>query len=177
MPSPSIGCETTEVERIDPDESTNWGEMTRHKPKVLFLSTGNATRSLIAAGFLRSLTGDRFDVVSVGVERSPSSPLARELMKEAGIDISRQKTKSVAESLKEPFGHVITICDTAKERNPIFPFALGVLHWNIVDPDTAGGLIDQKKEVFRRVRDEIQDKVKQFVADSAQIKTSELSIA
>ncbi|MGB7493841.1 MAG: hypothetical protein WBR26_04625, partial [Candidatus Acidiferrum sp.] len=78
---------------------------------------------------------------------------------------------------KEPFGHVITICDTAKERNPIFPFALGVLHWSILDPNTAGGLVDQKKEVFRSVRDEIQEKVKQFVADSAQIKTSELSIA
>lgn len=151
--------------------------MTRHKPKVLFLSTGDATRSLIAEGFLRSLTGDRFDVVSVGVERSPSSPLTSEVMKEVGIDISAQKTKSVAQSLKEPFGHVITICDTDKERNPIFPFALGVLHWNIVDPNTAGGLIDQQKEVFRRVRDEIQDKVKQFVVDSTQIKTSELSIA
>jgi arsenate reductase (thioredoxin) len=151
--------------------------MTRHKPKVLFLSTGNATRSLIAEGFLRSLTGDRFDVVSVGVERSASSPMASEVMKEAGIDISAQKTKSVAQSLKEPFGHVITICDTAKERSPIFPFALGVLHWNIADPNTEGGLLDQKKEVFRRVRDEIQDKVKQFVADTAQIKASELSIA
>jgi arsenate reductase (thioredoxin) len=148
------------------------GEMTRHKPKVLFLSTGSATRSLIAEGFLRSLTGDRFDIVSVGVERSASSPLASEVMKEAEIDISGQKTKSVAQSLKEQFGRVITICDTTKERNPIFPFALDVMHWNIVD-----GLLDQKKEVFRRVRDEIQDKVKQFVADSAQIKTSELSIA
>jgi arsenate reductase len=151
--------------------------MTRHRPKVLFLSTGSATRSLIAEGFLRSLTGDRFDVVSVGVERSASNPMASEVMKEAGIDISGQKTKSVAQSLKEPFGHVITICDTTKERSPIFPFALGVLHWNIVDPNTADGLLDQKKEVFRRVRDEIQDKVKQFVADTAQIKTSELSIA
>jgi arsenate reductase (thioredoxin) len=98
-------------------------------------------------------------------------------MKEAGIDISNQKTKSVAESLKEPFGHVITICDTTKERNPVFPFALGVLHWNIVDPHSAGGLIDQKKEIFRRVRDEVQDKVKQFVADTAQMESSQLSIA
>ncbi len=153
------------------------GEMASHKLKVLFLSTGNATRSLIAEGFLRSLTGDRFDIVSVGIERSASSPLASEVMKEAGIDISGQKTKSVAQSLKEQFGRVITICDTTKERSPIFPFALDVLYWNIVDPNTAGGLPDQKKEVFRRVRDEIQDKVKQFVADSAQIKTSSLSIA
>jgi len=123
--------------------------MTGHKPKVLFFSTGNATRSLIAEGFLRTLTGDRFDVVSVGVEASASSPLVSEVMKEAGIDISSQKPKSVAQSLKERFGHVITICDTAKERNPIFPFALGVLHWSIVDPNTAGGLPEQKTEAFR----------------------------
>src|SRR5271157_1785049 len=151
--------------------------MTKHKPKVLFLSTGNATRSLIAEGFLRSLTADRFNVVSVAAEPSNLNPLVIEVMKEAGIDISNQKPKTIAQSLKEPFGHVITISDMAKERNPIFPFSLGVLHWNIVDPNTAGGLLDQEKEAFRRVRDEIQDKVKQFVADSAQIKTSEHSIA
>jgi arsenate reductase len=151
--------------------------MTKHKPKVLFLSTGSATRSLIAEGCLRALTGDRFDVVSVGVEASASSPLAGEVMKEIGIDISAQKTKSVAQSLKEPFGHVITICDTSKERNPVFPFALGVLHWSIPDPNTAAGLPEQKAEVFRLVRDEIRDKVKQFVIDSAQIKPTELSIA
>jgi|ERR1017187_2246163 arsenate reductase len=73
------------------------GEMTNHKPKVLFLSTGNATRSLIAEGFLRTLTGDRFDVVSAGVEPSALNPLANEVMKEAGIDISGQKPKSVAQ--------------------------------------------------------------------------------
>jgi arsenate reductase len=158
-------------------ESKKRSEMTRHKPKVLFLSTGNATRSLIAEGFLRKLTGERFDVTSVGVERSASNPLANEVMKEAGIDISGQKTKSIAESLKEPFGHVITICDTTKEKNPVFPFALGVLHWNILDPNSAGGLMEQKKEVFRRVRDDVQEKVEQFVADTAQMESSELSIA
>lgn len=157
--------------------SVNGGKMTRHKPKVLFLSTGDATRSLMAEGCLRTLTGDRFDVASVGVKAGASSPLLSEVMKEIGVDISGQKTKSVAQSLKEPFGHVITICDTAKERNPVFPFALGVLHWSISDPNTAGGLPEQKAEVFRRVRDEIRDKVKQFVADNAQIKPTELSIA
>jgi arsenate reductase len=98
-------------------------------------------------------------------------------MKEAGIDISNQKPKTIAQSLKEPFGHVITISDTAKERNPIFPFSLGVLHWNIVDQNSVPGLPEQKTEIFRQMRDEIRDKVKQFVADTAQIKASELSIA
>lgn len=151
--------------------------MTTHKSKVLFLSTGDATRGLIAEGFLRTLTGDRFDVVSASVEPNPLDPLADVVMKEAGIDISGQKPKSIAHSLKQHFGHVIAICDEAKERSPIFPFALGVLHWNIVDPNSATGLPDQKTEAFRRVRDEIKDKVRQFVTDTAETKASELSIA
>jgi arsenate reductase len=150
--------------------------MTAHKSKVLFLSTGDATRGLIAEGFLRTLTGDRFDVVSASVESSALDPLVGEVMKEAGIDISGQNPKSIAHSLKQRFDHVMAICDTAKERSPVFPFALGVLHWNIVDPNSATGLPDQKTEAFRRVRDETKDKVKQFV-DTAKTKASELSIA
>jgi arsenate reductase (thioredoxin) len=151
--------------------------MTIRKSKVLFLSTGDATRSLIAEGFLRSLTGDRFDVMSVGVEPGALNPLASEVMKEAGIDISGHKPKSVAQSFKERFLHVIATCDTAKERSPIFPFALGILHWSIVDPNSDDGLPGHKTEVFRRVRDQINDKVKQFVTDTEKINTSELSIA
>src|ERR1700728_4622412 len=150
--------------------------MTSHKPTVLFLSTGNATRSLIAEGFLRTLTGDRFDVASAGVEPSALNPMASEVMKEAGIDISGQKLKSVAQSVKERFGYVIAICDTAKERSPIFPFTLHLQHWNIVDPNTAGSSPEKSTEAFRCARDEIKDKVKQFVADTAEIK-NELSIA
>jgi arsenate reductase len=131
----------------------NGEKMTSHKPRVLFLSTGNATRSLIAEGFLRTLTGDRFEVVSVGVEPSASSLLASEVMKEAGIDITGQKPESVAQSLKERFGHVITICDTGKERNPIFNSTLRIGHWSIADPNTADGLPEQRTEIYRRVRD------------------------
>ena len=151
--------------------------MTTQKPKVLFLSTGDATRGLIAEGFLRTLTGDRFDVVSAGVKTGALDPLAGQVMKEAGIDISGQKSKSISYSLKQRFGHVIAICDLAKERSPIFPFSLGILHWNIVDPNSATGLPEQKTEVFRHVRDEIKDKVKQFVADTTKTVASELSIA
>jgi len=151
--------------------------VTTHKSKVLFLSTGDATRGLIAEGFLRTLTGDRFDVVSASVETSALDPLASEVMKEEGIDISGQEAKSIVYSLKQRFGHVIAICDTAKERSPIFPFALGVLHWNIVDPNSATGLPEQKTEVFRRVRDEIKDNVKQFVAETTKAMASELSVA
>jgi len=76
------------------------GERKTQKPRVLFLSTGDATRSLIAEGFLRTLTNSRFDVASAGVEPSALNPLASEVMKEAGIDISGQRPQRVAQSLR-----------------------------------------------------------------------------
>jgi len=150
--------------------------MTSHKPTVLFLSTGNATRSLIAEGFLRTLTGDRFDVASAAVEPSALNPMASEVMKEAGIDISGQTLKSVAQSVKERFGYVIAICDAAKERSPIFPFTLHLRHWSIIDPNSADGLPEERTEIFRRVRNDIKDKVREFIADTAQLEASGLSI-
>lgn len=151
--------------------------MTGQKPKVLFLSTGNATRGLIAEGFLRTLTGDRFDVASAGVEPSALNPLASEVMQEAGIDISGQEPQRVAQSVKEHFSYVVAICDAAREKSPIFPFTLHLQHWSIVDPNTAAGLPEQRTEAFRRVRDQLRDKVRQFIADTAQIKASEISVA
>jgi protein-tyrosine-phosphatase len=79
--------------------------------------------------------------------------------------------------VKESFSYVIAIFDTAKEKSPVFPFTLHLLHWSIADPSSAGGLPGPKREVFRSVRDEIKDKVRQFIADTAQIKPTELSIA
>jgi len=98
-------------------------------------------------------------------------------MQEAGVDISGQEPQRVAQSVKQHFSCVVAIRDTAKERRPIFPFTLHLRRWSIVDPSTAGGLPEQRTEAFRRVRDEIRDKVRQFIADTAQIKASELSIA
>ena len=151
--------------------------MKSQKPTVLFLSTGDATRSRIAEGFLRTLTCGRFDVASAGIEPSALNPLASEVMKEAGIDISGQQPQTVAQSVRKRFDYVIAICDTAKERSPIFPFTLHLRHWSIVDPNMAGCLPEQRTEVFRRVRDEIKDKVEQFIIDTAEIKARELSIA
>jgi arsenate reductase len=135
------------------------------KPKVLFLSTGNSTRSQMAEGFLHALAGDQFDAVSAGIEPGELNPFAVEVMKEAGIDISKQQSKNVAESLKEHFGYVITVCNMARERAPIFPFTPNLLHWSLEDPSAATGRAAEKKTIFRRVRDEIRDKVKGFVSE------------
>ncbi|MBI3782873.1 MAG: arsenate reductase ArsC [Deltaproteobacteria bacterium] len=134
------------------------------KPKVLFLCTGNSCRSQMAEGLLRQLAGERFDVVSAGTEPSTVNPLAIAAMREIGIDISSHRSKSAAEFLREHFAYVITVCDSANERCPIFPFATKRLHWSLDDPATATGTTAERMPVFRRVRDEIAERVRDFVS-------------
>lgn len=132
------------------------------KPKVLFLCTGNSCRSQMAEGLLRHLAGDRFDAVSAGTEPSTVNPLAIAAMREIGIDISAHRSKSAAEFLGEHFAYVITVCDSANERCPIFPFAAKRLHWSLDDPAAAIGSEEAQMAVFRRVRDEIVQRVRAF---------------
>ena len=140
------------------------------KPKVLFLSRGNATRGQMAEGLLRSLAADRFDATSAGIEPGTLNPIAVEAMWEAGVDISRQQAKNVKELLKEHFAYVITVCDLARERAPIFPFTPNLVHWSIYDPESAQHSEEEKKNVFRRVRDEIRAKVESFLSETTKTK-------
>jgi protein-tyrosine-phosphatase len=143
-----------------------------HKPRVLFFSTGDSTRSQIAEGFLRQFAGDELLAVSTATQSAEADPLARDVMKEVGIDISGQHPKGVAESLKDHFSYVVTICDASKERFPVWPFARIILRWSLVDPEQVKGSTEQKREVFRRVRDEIGWKVREFLG---QVKVNEWS--
>ena len=138
------------------------------KAKVLFLSTGNSTRSQMGEGFLRALGGEEFEAASAGIEPGELNPLAIEVMKEVNIDISGQHAKNVAESLKEHFGYVITVCNMARERAPIFPFTPNLLHWSLEDPGMATGSFEEKKKAFRRVRNEMQAKVREFLWEIAE---------
>ena len=141
----------------------------RKKPRVLFLSAGNSTRSQMAEGFLRSMASERFDAASAGIESNAGvNPLAVEVMAEVGIDISHQHSKNVAESIKEHFAYVITLCDSAVERSPVFPFTPNLLHWNLVDPSLAGVPSDEILRSFRHVRDEIKARVHEFLEETAQ---------
>jgi arsenate reductase len=135
-----------------------------HKPRVLFFSTSDSTRSQMAEGFLRKLAGEELAVVSTAVQSSDSDPLAAEVMKEIGVDISRQQSRGVKESLKEHFSYVITVSDDSRERSPVWPFTRNLFHWSITDPERFNGSSEQKREAFRRVRDEISGKVKEFLA-------------
>ena len=134
------------------------------KKRVLILCTGNSARSQMAEGLLRHDAGNRFEVASAGVEPSHVRPHAIEVMREVGIDISNHRSKSVNEFTGEDFDYVITVCDNANERCPLFPGNTKRIHWSFDDPAAAEGEEPEKLAVFRRVRDEIRDRLRAFAA-------------
>jgi len=133
-----------------------------NRKRVLILCTGNSARSQMAEGLLRHDAGDRFEVVSAGVEPTEVRPLAIKAMNEIGIDISGQHSKSVDEFSGQNFDYVITVCDNANQQCPMFPGKTARIHWSIEDPAEATGNEDQRLRVFQRVRDELRDKLRKF---------------
>jgi arsenate reductase len=93
----------------------------------------------MAEGFLRTFAGDELIAVSTAVQSLQPDPLAVEVMNEVGVDISGQRAKEVAESLKEHFSCVVTVCDASKERFPVWPFGRNIFHWSLLDPETSDG--------------------------------------
>ena len=132
------------------------------RARVLFLCTGNSARSQMAEGLLRHMAGDLCEVVSAGVEPSFVRPLAIEAMSEIGIDISRHHSKSIAEFSGQEFHYVITVCDNANERCPVFPGKTRRIHWSFEDPAAASGDEAERLAVFRSVRDEIAKRLQDF---------------
>jgi arsenate reductase len=132
--------------------------------RVLILCTGNSARSQMAEGLLRHDGGDKFEVASAGVEPSHVRPQAIAAMRELGIDISGQRSKSVAEFAGQEFDYVITVCDNANERCPVFPGQTERIHWSFDDPAAATGDEAAQLAVFRRVRDEIRARLRDFIA-------------
>ncbi len=137
------------------------------KPRVLFLCTANSCRSQMAEGWLRHLGGDHFEAASAGARATRVNPHAIRVMKEAGIDISAQRSKDASEFRGQTFTYVVRVCDRANEICPIFPGAFKYLDWSLDDPALAGGTDDERLTVFRRVRDEIRQRIQEFVAKEA----------
>ncbi len=133
------------------------------KPRVLFVCTENACRSQMAEGFLRHHAGDRFEAFSGGAEAGKLNPMAVEVMKEAGIDISGHRSKDVAEFLGQNFHYIVRVCNKVKETCPVLPGAIWYLDWSLEDPASAQGSPTERRNVFRRVRDEIEGQVLDFV--------------
>ncbi|MBC7124273.1 MAG: arsenate reductase ArsC [Bacteroidales bacterium] len=132
--------------------------------KILILCTGNSCRSQMAEGFLKSFDSN-LTVESAGTEPATQvNPNAVKVMAELGIDISQNKPKLVDQFINQEWDYVITVCDNAKETCPAF---LGKvkhrLHIGFEDPAEATGTPDEVMAVFRKVRDEIKEKFKEFI--------------
>lgn len=132
------------------------------KKRVLILCTGNSARSQMAEGLLRDIGKGQLEVESAGVIASFVRLQAIEAMNQIGIDITRHRSKSVEEFAGQEFDYVITVCDNAKESCPVFPGNTKRVHWSFDDPAEAVGDDAAKLQVFRRVRDEIKEKLTSF---------------
>jgi arsenate reductase len=119
----------------------------------------------MAEGFLRRLAGDRFEVHSAGNHPSHVHPLAVEVMREKGIDISKQRSKNVREYIPQHLDWAITVCDSAARACPVFRGDFHRLHWPLRDPAHAAGTRDKRLPVFRAVRDEIEKHVLDFIEE------------
>lgn len=133
------------------------------KQRVLILCTGNSARSQMAEGLLRELADDVYEVESAGIAPTSVRPEAVTVMRELGIDITAQYSKSSDRFSHEGFDYVITVCDNAREQCPVFPGNAKRIDWSFDDPAAVEGDEETRLETFRRVRDEIRERLRAFV--------------
>lgn len=139
-----------------------------NKPKVIFLCTGNSARSQLAEGILRALAGEHYEIFSAGTEPKGSIlPEVREAMREVGIDISGQWSKSVMEYMgKVNFGYVITVCADAEENCPAVFLNMGTHeHWPFDDPVKFVVEDEQRLTHTRHVRDQIEERLRSWLKE------------
>jgi arsenate reductase len=137
------------------------------RERVLFLCTHNSARSQMAQGWLRSLGGARYEVESAGTEATRVHPLAIRAMAEAGVPLDGHTSKTVDRFRDQRWDWVITVCDDANERCPLFPGAARRQHWSFEDPSRASGSDDERLAAFRKVRDQIRARLDGWLAQQA----------
>lgn len=136
------------------------------KTRVLFLCVHNSARSQMAEAYLKKFAGDRYHAESAGLEPGRLNPLAIEVMKEEGIDISGNSTHGVFDFFNrgKTFDYVITVCDReAAARCPVFPGASRKINWSFDDPSAFTGTHEEKLALTRAVRDKIREAVRMFI--------------
>ena len=133
--------------------------------RILFLCTGNSARSQMAEALLGLIAGDHFEAESAGTRPAGINPVTAESMHEIGVDVRNYRSKNLEEFAGQSFNYVITVCDRAKESCPVFPGAVTIRHWSFDDP--AAAPVEIRLEVFRQVRDEIADRLCQFLIEEA----------
>ncbi len=131
--------------------------------RVLFICTHNSARSQMAEALVNHDLSDLFRAFSAGTDPASVHPLAIEVMSEIGIDISYYRSKNMDEFAQEPFDYVITLCDQANESCPVFFGGTKRLHMGFPDPAAAEGTREEKRGVFRMVRDQIRQEMENFL--------------
>ena len=133
--------------------------------RILFLCTGNSCRSQMAEGWARAFKGDCIEAYSAGTEKHGMNPCALEVMAEAGVDISKQYSKTLTEIGPAEVDYVVTVCAQADENCPVFPGKTQVVHVGFEDPPKLTKHLpdgEEKLAVYRRVRDEIRQFVERL---------------
>jgi arsenate reductase len=135
--------------------------------RVLFLCTGNSARSQMAEAFLRKYGGEQFEAYSAGLEPKGLNPFTIRVMQEAGIDVSGQQSKGVSTYLgKVLFQYLITVCDDAEKNCPsTWPGISKREHWSFEDPAAFEGTDEEKLAQFRKVRDQIEVRIKSWITN------------
>lgn len=140
-----------------------------HMKRLLVLCTGNSARSQMGEGLFRHEGAGRYEVHSAGTTPSQVRPEAIAAMKEIGIDISNHRSKSVSEFSGQSFDYVVTVCDNARDNCPVFPGQAERIHWSFEDPASVEGDDQVRLAAFRRIRDQINERVKAFVRERAAV--------
>ena len=130
---------------------------------LLFLCTGNSCRSQMAEGFARVMADEGIGVQSAGIEAHGQNPRAIAAMAELGIDITQQESTRVTDDMLAEADLVVTVCGHADEHCPVLPAGTRRLHWPLEDPARATGTEEEITAEFRRIRDEIRERVTELM--------------
>jgi len=136
------------------------------KKRALFICGHNSGRSQMAEAFLKDFANGKLHVESAGLEPKPVNSLVVEVMQEIGYDLSRARSDSVFEFFKEGrlYDYVITVCDeTAAGQCPVFPGITKRFHWPFPDPEQLTGTRDERLKELRKIRDQVKQKVFDWV--------------
>ena len=133
-----------------------------NKPIIYFLCTGNSCRSQMAEGFGKAILSGKYEIYSAGIEAHGLNQTAVEVMKEAGVDISGQKSEMIDREQLNSADFVITLCGDAQKRCPVTPPHVKRMHWGVNDPARAKGTREEQLKEFRKVRDEIRERIRHF---------------
>jgi len=136
--------------------------------KILFVCTGNSARSQMAEAFARHYGKGQLEASSAGIDPKGLHPLTVKVMAEKGIDVSRQGSKALTDEMLRKADYVVTVCGHADQQCPALPSHVRKLHWPIEDPAILSGQApDEVLAAFRRARDELESRVREFLSTLA----------